>query len=108
MQFLSESLAVFDNTCRYRTVVASVAVRRRKYFNSMLCALDSEMNQVAKHRVSGTDHRSAPGALVAALGMLERLGGLALPARACSTALGAGPVVERAAVLSLDSLALDW
>jgi hypothetical protein len=62
----------------------------------------------AKQLSSRASDHSAPGAFVAALGGLERFWGLALPADSRRTSLGAGPVVERAAVLSLNSLALDW
>ena len=52
-------------------------------------------------------NNSTPGTLAASRDGSELFRGLALLA-AGRTALGSRPVVERAAVLSLDSLALDW
>jgi hypothetical protein len=76
-----------------------------------LCSADSSATDsfiVAYQHSSRASNHSAPDALVAAFGGLERIRSLALPADSGRTSLGTGPVVERAAVLSLNSLVLDW
>jgi hypothetical protein len=92
---------------RSRNAAVPVLIWRSDHVPTRLQS-EASNNTGAKHPSSSTGDSSVPGALVAALGVLECLWCLALLAATCNTALGAGPVVEGAAVLNLAGLALDW
>jgi len=76
MQFFFEILVVSESIYRCRSGGGSPPSLCR-YATCVLCVLSFEVKPVMRHHSSG-----APSALVTALGMLERLGSLALLANA--------------------------